>query len=85
MEENKSYKQLLKLLAHSRTMKEWDEFLHDLLTPRERASLAERWQIVQFLSKGIPQRDVAKKLGVSISKITRGSKVLQKGGFKKAL
>ena len=78
---------LLKMLSLPRSKPEWDALLLDLLTPKERASLAERWQIIQLLSSDMPQREIAKKLGVSISKITRGSRVLQEGngGFRKAL
>jgi hypothetical protein len=34
-----------------------------LLTPQELESLAERWQLIQELDKGTPQRDIAEKLG----------------------
>lgn len=67
------------MFSRKRDEKEWDVLLQDLLTSKEYESLAERWQIVQFLHKGVPQRDIAEQLGVSISKITRGSKVLQEG------
>ena len=79
MPQNRSAAALLKLLAQRRTIKEWNAFLQDLLTPRERESLAERWQIVRLLAQGLPQREVAKKLGVSISKVTRGARVLRYG------
>lgn len=84
---SKTDKELISLLSIPRSTKEWDMLLNDLLTPQERDSLIERWQIIQLLHKGIPQREIAKKLGVSISKITRGSRVLQegKGSFLSAL
>jgi len=87
MRSTQAYKALVRMLELSRTTAEWDALLQDLLTPNERESLAERWQIIQLLAKGMPQRDVAHTLGVSISKVTRGSRVLQegKGGFLKAL
>ncbi len=58
--------------------------LKDILTPQELESVAERWQLVQALAWGMPQREIAKKLDVSISKITRGSRMLQygEGGFR---
>lgn len=79
----KYYKELCALLASIDSPKEADLLLQDLFTPQEIDSLAERWQLVQALAKGTPQRDIADQLDVSISKITRGSRVLQygKGGL----
>lgn len=79
----KQYKELLELFASVESPKEVDLLLGDILTPQERASIAERWQLIQELAKGTPQREIAKKLGLSISKITRGSQMLQfgNGGF----
>ena len=80
---SKNFKDLYALFASVKTEKEAQMLLTDLLTPQEIISLQERWKIVQELHKGTPQRDIAKKLGVSISKITRGSRMLQygMGGF----
>lgn len=63
------------------------DFLVDLLTPREYDDIVLRWQIVKRLHKGIPQREIAKDLGVSIATITRGSRELldEKGGFQRVL
>lgn len=62
-------------------------FLNDILSPAEYEDIIKRWQIIKELSTGKPQRDIAKKLHVSIAKITRGSRELSnpKGGFQKAL
>ena len=64
-----------------------DEFLEDILTPVEFEDIITRWQIIKQLSRGVPQREIAKQLGVSIAKITRGSRELKdkKGGFNKVL
>ena len=61
--------------------------MEDLLTPAEFEEIVARWQIIKLLSKGMPQRKIAKYLGVSIAKITRGSRELRdgKGGFNKIL
>jgi len=87
MSNKKAYKELVEILKQPRTTEEWDALLHDLLTKKERESLAERWQIIKLLASGMPQREIAERLGVSISKITRGSRALQEGcgGFVKAL
>lgn len=79
----KHLRDLYELFSSIRTSAEAEKLLADILTPQELASVAERWQLIQELHKGTPQRDIAKKLAVSISKITRGSRMLQygSGGF----
>lgn len=54
-------------------------FLVGILTPSERDRIGLRWQIVQLLAQGMPQRGIAQKLGVSLCNITRGSYELQHG------
>lgn len=81
--QNKHYKEFCALLASIETPKEADELVRDLFTPQEIAALSERWQLIQLLQKGVPQRDIAEKLNISISTVTRGSRALQfgTGGF----
>lgn len=50
-----------------------------LLTPREREKIALRWKLVCLLEKGLTQRDIAARLGISLCKITRGSHELKHG------
>lgn len=52
------------------------QFLSDLLTPRELEELGMRWQIFTLLEQGVPQREIAKRLGVGIATVTRGARVL---------
>jgi TrpR family trp operon transcriptional repressor len=80
---SKHLRDMYRLFASIESEKEAALLLEDILTPQELASVAERWQLIQELSKGTPQRTIAEKLGVSISKITRGSRMLQygSGGF----
>ena len=47
--------------------------LKDMLTPQELASLTERLQIFKLLKRNVPHRKISEDLGVSISKVTRGS------------
>jgi Trp operon repressor len=83
----KHLQDLLKLLSSPKDEKEMHMLLDDLLTPKELSAIAERWQLVQLLAAGATQRDIAKKLGLAISTVTRGSRQLQfgSGGFKKYL
>lgn len=53
-------------------------FLTSLLTPTERLDIAARWELVNRIDSGETQRRVAQELGVSLCKITRGSKELKK-------
>ncbi len=82
--DKKPLRDLTKLFASIDDEKEAEMLLLDILTPQERDTIAERWQLIQALGSGMAQREVAKKCGVSISKITRGSHELQygSGGFR---
>lgn len=65
----------------------FEQFLTDMLTPQELSELQLRWEIIQQLHRGTPQREIAQSLGVGIATVTRGSRVLQtsKGGIKALL
>ena len=56
-----------------------DQFLTDILTPTERREIESRWELVKLLDKGVPQRQIARELGLSLCKITRGSRELKSG------
>jgi TrpR family transcriptional regulator, trp operon repressor len=62
-------------------------FLFSLFTPSEADEIAKRWALVKDLAKGRPQREIAKDLGLSLCKITRGSRELKKenSSFKRML
>lgn len=64
-----------------------ESFLRSLLTPAETADVAARWALVKALDSRVPQREIAKELGLSLCKITRGSRELKKSDspFKKML
>jgi TrpR family trp operon transcriptional repressor len=54
------------------------DFLRCILTPAETADIAARWALVKELDAGRSQREIAKNLGISLCKITRGSRELKK-------
>ena len=51
--------------------------LDEILTPAELRDLALRWRLVQRLHDDVPQRTIAVELGISLCKITRGSRILK--------
>lgn len=80
-------KKIATVLAQAEDEKMLRHLLQDILTPAEIKDISERIQIVEALLKGKTQREVAHKLGVSISKVSRGSQLLQygKGALSKVL
>lgn len=63
------------------------DFFGCLFTPAERKDFANRWHLVKELNAGTTQREIAKKYGMSLCNITRGSRELKKddSAFKKFL
>ena len=55
-----------------------EDYLVSILTPRELREVARRWELVKLLDKGVSQRTVSRRLGMSLCKITRGSRELKK-------
>ncbi|MDR2631915.1 MAG: trp operon repressor [Spirochaetaceae bacterium] len=70
--------ELVRILAQIQDPELIESFLRCLLTPAETADIAARWALVKALGKKVPQREIARDLGVSLCKITRGSKELKK-------
>ncbi len=52
-------------------------FLESLLTASELDEVSSRWELVRRINRGVSQRTIARDLGLSLCKITRGSKVLK--------
>jgi TrpR family trp operon transcriptional repressor len=53
-------------------------FLYSLFTKAEADEIAKRWALVKRIAEGVPQRAIAAELGLSLCKITRGSRELKK-------
>jgi TrpR family trp operon transcriptional repressor len=76
----KNLSEMAETLAKIQDRKLIESFLRCLLTPAETADIAARWALVKALDRKIPQREIAKTLGLSLCKITRGSRELKKPG-----
>jgi TrpR family trp operon transcriptional repressor len=52
-------------------------FLRKILTRQEVEEISSRWEIIKLLDEGVSQRKISEQLGVSLCKITRGSRELR--------
>ncbi len=78
---DKHLKNLADEILKLRTKKQIEEFLTALLTPEELNMIPRRIEIVRLLKKRMPQRSIAKLLGVGIATVTRGARELQANRF----
>jgi TrpR family trp operon transcriptional repressor len=69
--------ELLKMISSIKDLDELDRFFNDIFTPAELDDISLRWKLLKDLHKGMTQRKIAKKYGISLCKITRGSKILK--------
>jgi len=70
--------ELASVLAHCEDPRLIKEFLQSILTSNEVKEVATRWALVRLIDIGMSQRGIARELGLSLCKITRGSKELKK-------
>ena len=61
-----------------------DGFLEDMMTPQEIEVLDERIKIMHALAAGKTQREIAEELELSITTVSRGSRILQYGRLKES-
>ena len=75
-----SFQELCRLIAETDDEKFIRDFFGCLFTPAERKDFANRWLLVKEIDKGTTQREIARRFGMSLCKITRGSRELHKDG-----
>lgn len=68
---------LVNHLLAQKTAEEMEVALRHLLTASELLDVANRLQIFEMLEQGVPQRQIAEKLGVGIATVTRGSNAMK--------
>ena len=73
-----SLREMCSLIASNNDSQTIYEFFECLFTLAERDDFATRWLLVKEIDKGTTQREIARKFGMSLCKITRGSKELKK-------
>ncbi|MFA6617932.1 MAG: Trp family transcriptional regulator [Candidatus Neomarinimicrobiota bacterium] len=71
------YKELAKVFSEIENEKDMECFLKEILTESELDAVVFRWRLMEDLYRGETQRNIAEKHGISLCKITRGSKILK--------
>ena len=73
----KNIEEISNLVKNFYTEAEIIAFFKELLTESEIETISKRWRILKMLANGVTQREIAKELGVSLCKVTRGAKILK--------
>ncbi|MFA7555289.1 MAG: Trp family transcriptional regulator [Spongiibacteraceae bacterium] len=76
-EDNAYQQELIAHLLAANNSDDLEQALNNLLTPSELLEISKRLQIFKLLEAGMPQRQIAEKLGVGIATVTRGSRAMQ--------
>lgn len=74
--------ELVHAFLKNKSATEMLDFLKGILTPKEFDKVVTRLQIVKLLKKGLPHQEIARRLGVGVATVTRGSRELRIGRFK---
>jgi TrpR family trp operon transcriptional repressor len=75
--------ELVSAFLENKSRSEMLDFLNGILTPKEIEELSTRLQIVKMIKKGLPHQEIARRLEVGVATVTRGSRELRIGRFKK--
>jgi TrpR family trp operon transcriptional repressor len=73
-------KELVHCLHGLSSPKEIEGVLSEILTPAEIQTITQRWNICKLLLQGVSQREIARRLGVSLCNITRGAREMRNPG-----
>jgi TrpR family transcriptional regulator, trp operon repressor len=69
--------ELLTVISSINEIDELNRFFCEIFTPAELDDISLRWKLLKDLHSGVTQRKISEKYGISLCKITRGSKVLK--------
>jgi Trp operon repressor len=75
----KDFQELIELVANINDKEAAKGFIVGLLTPAELDDVKQRLQIFKKLVEGMPQREIAETLDVSIGTVSRASRELKYG------
>lgn len=70
---------LFRAVISLESIEECRRFFRDLCTPAELQALVDRWQVVAYLERGLPYRQIHELTGVSVTTIGRVARFLADG------
>lgn len=76
MEKKEALKNINSVLEKTKDTKEIMLVLQDLLTQSELCDIWERIEVVKLLKNGLTQREIAQKLWISVTTVSRWNKLL---------
>lgn len=81
---NKKTDNLFKAILSLKSVKKAENFFRDLCTIEEIKTISERFEIARLLNENMPYRNIANKLNVSTTTVSRVALWLNngKGGYK---
>ncbi|MBN1686080.1 MAG: transcriptional regulator [Spirochaetales bacterium] len=77
-EHRKALREMSMTIAHTQDAELIEDFFSSILTLSELETITARWELVKLIDQGYSQRKISEMLGLSLCKITRGSKELKK-------
>ncbi|MDY0163972.1 Trp family transcriptional regulator [Desulfobotulus sp.] len=72
-----AWREMMRVMTDIHDPGEMEGLLRELLTAKEISDICLRWQLLKELHAGESQRSIAKRHGISLCKITRGSRILK--------
>ena len=76
MKLKESLELIISLLEKVKDREDLSNLLEDILTPSEIVEIWDRIMVIKYLKDWISQREIANKLWISITTVSRGSRLL---------
>ncbi len=72
--------EIIEVFVKTSSTDQMHALFNEMFTDREKYDFALRWRLMKDLYEGKSQREIAREQGISLCKITRGSKILKQPG-----
>ncbi len=69
--------EIIEVIASTSDRSLLHSFFSEIFSEAELKDISLRWELLKKLRQGLPQRQIAAELGISLCKITRGAKIIK--------